>query len=840
MKKKTLLAYFSFLFILSISSQIKQTSPPKWIETNTYNNEPEIDKNQVTQGVLFLFLDSQINAIKEENYFRKVIKITDNVGIQNSSEINVVFDPTYQKVEFHKITIIRNGKKLNKLKISDFQLIRKESNSENFIYDGSLSATYHIPDVRSDDIIDYDYTVYGYNPIHNKVFSTTFYLNDYFPIGKIKTKIISKNKLSFKSTNTNIQPSINTKNGQFSYTWVNKNTDAVIFEDYTPSWKLLYANVFITEYNSWKEVVNWGVNVFTIKNSVSNSLRLKINEIRKNNKTEGEKINATLNFVQDEIRYLGLESGIGSYKPFSPKKVFNQRFGDCKDKSLLMVTMLKEMGIESYPMLVNTYLKQSIHKVTPSPKFFNHCVVKVVDKNGKPYWYDPTISNQGGAYDATYFPDYRYGLVLKKNNESFDHINSFSSNKVDVTDTFILNEIGKGAELKITSIYYENEADIMRSFFKSNSINSIKKEYEKYYSNYYPNIELAYPPSFTDNIKENKFTVSEQYIIDEIWVTDALNGKTSINFQPTSILEVFTIPNENNRDTEFALYYPSTRHQKTNIHLPNDWLISNEKTTIDSPGFKYDYNLDYNSSERLITIDHTLELKKDHVTPNEYKTYLSTAKKVESNLTYNIFTFNNNTNSPKSIFNVIGQILFIFSLLFASWLAFKLYKYNPQSKIESYYQENKAVGGWLILIGIGLCFTPFRIVHDLFSNEALFINGSWTVFFNPNSPGYNFPLGLIVFIEMVVNAFLLVFVILSIILFFTKRNIFAKTYSILLISSLIFIIIDSFIVLHLTSREITSAETNELLTIFIRTSLVTAYLLISERSKETFIKRLKN
>ncbi len=701
-----------------------------------------------------------------------------------------------------------------------------------------MSATYNIPDVRPNDIIDYDYTIYGYNPIHKNVFSTSILLNDYFPIGKISAKVIASNKLNIKSTNTTIKPEIARVDGYYNYTWQSENVDGITFENNIPSWNLLYKNIFITEYNSWKEVANWGLTVFDVKNALSKALRHKINEIQEKNKTEGEKINATLNFVQDEIRYLGIESGIGSYKPFPPKKVFNQRFGDCKDKSLLLVTMLKEMNIESYPMLVNTYLKQSIKQVTPSPIFFDHCVVKVIDKKGSAYYYDPTISNQGGTFDTTYFPNYQYGLVLKKDNESFDHIISFSSNRVDVNDTFILNEVGKGAELKITSTYYEGEADRMRNFFKKNSINSIKQEYENYYSNYYSNIELSYPPNFTDNIKENEFVVSEQYVIDSIWVTNAATGKTSINFSPTNILEVLSIPNKRERVDNYALYFPSTRHQRTQIHLPNDWLIDNTRTTIDAPGFKYDYSVKYTPNEKVITIDHFLEIKKDHVTSNEYKTYLSKAKKVESNLVYNIFTFNNNSSSSSSDgFHIIGQILFFLSLLVACWLAYKLYKYNPDTKIESYYEKNKAIGGWLVLIGIGLVLTPFRIIYDIFINETLFINGSWMTFFDSKSQNYNLLLGLIIFIEMVVNAFLLVFIILSILLFFSKRNIFAKTYSILLISSLVFIVIDTFLVCAITSRGITTPETNELLVMFIRTTIVAAYLLLSDRSKETFINR---
>ena len=79
----------------------------------------------------------------------------------------------------------------------------------------------------------------------------------------------------------------------------------------------------------------------------------------------------------------------------------------------MMAAMLNEMNIEAYPMLVNTTLKHTITELLPSPIFFDHCVVKVVGKDTRELWYDPTITNQGGTYENVYFPNYKYGLVLK-------------------------------------------------------------------------------------------------------------------------------------------------------------------------------------------------------------------------------------------------------------------------------------------------------------------------------------------------------------------------------------------------------------------------------------------
>jgi len=413
--KKLIIHLFLIFSALSTYSQntISVSKPSKWIDLQTYNDSPEIDENDITQGNLNLLADYQVNTHTQESYFRLVTKITDNIGIQPASTINAVYDPLYQKLIFHTVKIIRNGKEIDKLNPTHFQIIRRELNAENYLYNGSLSAILNMADIRNGDIIDYSYTVIGFNPIHNGKFSDNYFLSDYVPIGKINVSIFTKKELNYKLYNTSLQPKINKKKGYNHYNWMVKTPDQFIYEDNIPEWQIVMPTVIVSEYYSWEEVVKWADHIFESKTPLNLAVKKKINEINTNNTKEGDKIKAILNFVQNDIRYLGLEYGIGSYKPNPPNKVFDQRYGDCKDKSLLMVQMLRALDIEAYPMLVNASMKNTITKIPPSPSFFDHCVVKVVDRKKRELYYDPTLINQGGTYKNIHFPNYEYGLVIK-------------------------------------------------------------------------------------------------------------------------------------------------------------------------------------------------------------------------------------------------------------------------------------------------------------------------------------------------------------------------------------------------------------------------------------------
>ena len=93
--------------------------------------------------------------------------------------------------------------------------------------------------------------------------------------------------------------------------------------------------------------------------------------------------------MQDEVRYFGIEMGSSTVKPGDPSTVFSRRFGDCKDKSLLFVTILRALGIEAYPVLVNSTVRRALADWQPSDGAFDHCIA-VARCDDQTYWLDPT------------------------------------------------------------------------------------------------------------------------------------------------------------------------------------------------------------------------------------------------------------------------------------------------------------------------------------------------------------------------------------------------------------------------------------------------------------------
>ncbi|WP_299274478.1 DUF3857 domain-containing transglutaminase family protein [uncultured Psychroserpens sp.] len=619
-------------------AQIKTTETPQWVIQQSYEKSPNIDLNEISYGLLTLLSDEQIHIPKKERYIRIVRKITDYVGVQDGSSISINYDPTYQQLFLHSITVLRNGKTINKLNVDDFQSIRQESNAESYIYDGSLNAIANLADIRNGDILDLSYTIKGFNPIHGNHFSGGTTLNDFQPVGKINYYLIANKTLYYKTLNCDIKPKIASYNGYKTYNWTTTLTKTPQFEENTPSWYLPYQDLFVTDFKSWDAVVNWALHIYQDDTKLSEALKSKIEHIKNSTEYEGERISATLKFVQNEIRYLGLESGIGAYKPFSPNKVLEQRFGDCKDKSWLMITMLRQMGIEAYPVLINSAFGESLHQFLPSPKAFDHVVVKVVDSTNTNLFYDPTISNQFGSYKKISFPNYGKALVIKKGVNALEKIKSKNEDLVEVFDTFDLPTVGGPATLNVMTVYRDAEADAVRTRFKSSSLSSISKEFKNYYDNLYDGVEVLKDPVIDDDSLSNKILVEESYKINDIWIPMVGNDKNiNVEFSPYSILDIFYSPDEKERKTPFALYYPSHKKHQITVKLPQRWSIANDNVKVNSKSFDFSLKTKMNRARDIMYLNYEYRNKAGFVKPEDFEDYYTKIKEVEQIIAYYVY-----------------------------------------------------------------------------------------------------------------------------------------------------------------------------------------------------------
>lgn len=828
---KTVVFVLFFIPVSIFAQNVSIKSTPVWVTAYQPDLGAKPDAKNAA-GSYYLLIDKQEHVEKKTDFRHYAYKLFTSEGVQEMSDISVAFDPSFQKLAFHQCVIHRDGKAIDKLSAGNIRTIQREESMDRYLYDGSLSAVINLQDVRAGDIVEYSYSIEGYNPVYEGHYTNTIYFDFSVPYEQFEQRIIfpESRKIYTKTFNAEVKPEILTTGSSTEYHWSLRHVNRVTVENNEPTWYEGYRFVQITDFKDWSEVATWAAKQFDVTDGERKQLQRKTDELF-NGLDKPALILKAIHFVQDEVRYLGFESGLNSHKPHAPLKVFEQRFGDCKDKSLLLSTVLGIYGIEAHPMLVSTTLRDHTSERMPAHTIFNHCVAQVV-YNGKTMFIDPTISNQGGSLDNYYFPTYGQGLVVDKKSETLLTLPEPCAASINEEQTLDLYEIGGEAVFSVRTVYKGVEADIQRGDFASRSIDQIQKDYLTFYTNLYPDIVVADTLRMEDNREENIVTIHEKYKVPGIWTTrEGEAEKLYAEFYPLTLETYFSVPKSQARTVPYKLSFPLSYEHSIRVNLPESWNITPENKNIETPYYKYDYYVSYNADDHALILQTLYKTKSDHIPVPVMAGFIEDHGVMMKNLSYNI-------SYDKSFANASGTssyavIISLIAFVAAAWFALRLYHYyDPEPELIRI--NGQAIGGWLVLIAIGLIITPFRIIYELFFATSFYDQITWVTAWKQE----HYILLSLMFFELVYNVVNIVFAALLLVLFFERRSSLPKLIIIFFWMSVAVSVVDALIGwVYLTETKDRDEIFKDVFRSLIAAAIWIPYFNTSTRVRETFVER---
>jgi hypothetical protein len=537
---------------------------PTWVSDVAIPALDEARLGSVDDGVYFLLYDTEdrIGASGGYEHYRRVVKkVTSRAGLESAAKLRYRYDPTRERFALHAVRVWRDGAAVDRLPGLTVSTARQEPRLDSGVVDGDVTVFSEIPDIRVGDMIDIELSWKTHDPLWPDGFSSDASLRWATPVGLTRYRLLAPagRPIATRAT-SGIAPQVKQLGDQIERVWTVVDADPIIGEDDTPNYYPTWDYVSISTMASWAEVARWASSAFKVDMSLPKTVEDELTRIRQATDQPERRLTLALRYVQETIRYVGDEVGLGSHVPRPPREVVANGFGDCKDKSLLLTAMLRALGFEAYPALTDVDDGRGLPKQLPSPFAFDHAIVQVV--SGKQtYWLDPTRTHQGGVFPDIAQPDFGFALPVRAGQEALAPIDLREPNRpsVEAEEVFDLAKAAaEGVALAVATHYRGREADDFRRRLDEVGRKRLAEQFLTYYQGIFPGMQARGELSVHDQLDDDAIDVEETYTLP----TDSLrrNGLArAFPLDADSVLDVAPAWKGDKRRTPIALPYPVHR-----------------------------------------------------------------------------------------------------------------------------------------------------------------------------------------------------------------------------------------------------------------------------------------
>jgi len=404
---------------------------PPWMHALV--NAPLPTYDEKTDAVL-LYSETSLTVVsadKMRTHVREAYRILRPSGRYHGT-VRVPFDGQTKITSLHGWCIPAQGK--------DYEVKEKEATERAYAPEFVLASdgkvkelTIPAPDVGN--IVGYEYETEE-RPIF---LQTIWYFQELEPVRESHYSLQLPTGWEYKASWLNHAEVKPTQTGSNSWQWTVGDIKEIRHEAFMPPFDGVAGEMVLSFFTSertalntnvdWDAMGKWYSNLIGERTDPSPEVKQQVVSLTASKSLPLQKMQAIASFVQENIRYVAIGFGIGGYQPHPAAEVFVHRYGDCKDKTTLVRSMLREIGIDSYHVIIYTE-RGAVTPQTPAHQGFNHAILAIklpeglsdpsiiatIDhpKLGKLLFFDPTnelipFGQLPGSLQAN------YGLLVTPN-----------------------------------------------------------------------------------------------------------------------------------------------------------------------------------------------------------------------------------------------------------------------------------------------------------------------------------------------------------------------------------------------------------------------------------------
>jgi tetratricopeptide (TPR) repeat protein len=388
---------------------------PAWVQP-----APAIDIKTVSaEDPMFLRIDQQQKLQGDEVwvYSDMMLNISSPEVLTQAGTLQFPWEPTNGDLVVHSVEILRGGETIDLLKAGQkFTVLRREQMLERAQMNGLLTATMAVEGLRVGDVLRVAVSTVRRDPaLGGKLQTIAPLIAEPAPVkyGHLRVLWPEAMKMNFKSQYLP-DSFVPTSKGGFREIGVQMPFPEPTEMPGDAPMRFRPLPLFeATTFASWEEVSRTMAPLYKTEGMIApdSPIAAEVAKIAAASSDPRTRAAMALQLVQDQVRYLYRGMDGGNYVPQTPAQTWTLRYGDCKAKTLLLVAMLRALGIEAEPALVNATLGDNVPNRMPAPSAFDHVIVRATI-GGQVLWLDGTALGSRQA-DLDDVPSFRNALPLR-------------------------------------------------------------------------------------------------------------------------------------------------------------------------------------------------------------------------------------------------------------------------------------------------------------------------------------------------------------------------------------------------------------------------------------------
>jgi len=603
--------FLGLIFLLNPVTIIAQNFATSLIPENLLKGSNSVIRESRT----VLTIDSK-ERVTVNKYFAVTIlnKKAENMAVMLFSYVNA------DKVDIKRISVYdANGKKIKSAKQSD--IIDRSAGGETSLYsDYRLKAYRHVPS-------SYPYTFeYEYEIQLQRLYSLEYfkpYISENQSIQYTSLELVNPQDIPLHIALTGNVEALETAKTITGNKWEFRNLPALIIEPYSTITDEILPGIFLSpqylsydDYkgmaDTWQSYGNWLTGLLKGRSSLPSASIEKYRKMTTSATNEREKIRILYKFLQSNTHYINISLGIGGLQPHPVTDVESLGYGDCKDLSNYMISMLDAVGIKAHYAVVQAG-KKDYHFIPDHPGHqFNHVIVCVPQKNDT-IWLECTSQDIpfGSLGD---FTDNRYALLVDGTASKLVRTKEYRQEDNHLSSNLIITPSFPDATVSGTIRY--------KGIFMGSSAHYAKQTLHEQQKWVTENLEFTNFTLNNHNIKVYDVQEPKVELQFEAEIRSFFSGNNDRLFVSLNLNNKISAPERmRNRKTPLVIYYPYHCQDTITVRLPSGYEPESiPESTISEPEFGM-YSMKSVVKDGVLTCIREFRINKGHFPPEKYQAF---------------------------------------------------------------------------------------------------------------------------------------------------------------------------------------------------------------------------